>query len=238
MPRATLTIQTPEGERTLEFDDLDVEMLGLSDSRARMEALQKIAKALGLADDSNEDQILAELGKRPALADLAKALGVNSEVTDTEALVAKVKEGSDERSLEDRAKDEGKTLIDEDTLNQLKDQAAAGQAAADQLKADRFDRAFDKALSGGRVDAKAETKERFHKLYEADADTAIETLENLPKIVNVKPAGSGEGSLEVADNVDSDRAQLDHEVKAYMKDHSEADYAKALDAVLAERSLA
>lgn len=243
MPPATLTIRTDDGDRVIEFDDFDLESLDLSDSRARMkEALQKIAKALGISEDSDADAIVAELAKRPTLADIAKALGVEVEVTDADELVAKVKElkGSDDdgKTLEDRAKDEGKTLVDADTFNELKDQAAAGAAAADQLKADRFDRAFEKALTGGRVDAKSETKERFKKLYEADADTAIETLDNLPKVVNTKPAGSGEDSGEVPENQDADRAQLDREVRAFMADEDESDYRVALSKVLAKRGAA
>ena len=237
MPRATLTIHGEDGDRVIEFDDFDTDSLHLSDSRARMnEALKKIAKALGISEESDADAIVAELAKRPALSDLAKSLGIEVEVADTEALVAQVKEQAPaEQSLADRAKAEGKTVIDADTLEQLKDQAAAGQAAADQLKADRFDRAFEKALDGGRVDAKPETKERFQKLYKADADTAIETLDNLPKVVNTKPAGSNQGQDDVPENQDADRTQLDREVRAYMADKDEPDYAKALERVLATK---
>lgn len=240
MPRGRLTIDTPEGERTFEIDDVNLDELDLSDSRPRMTDLQKIAKALGLSEDSSADDVVAELAKRHTVADIAKVLGVEAETK--EQLVEKVEElkgsDADEKSLEDRAKDEGKAVIAKSDLDELKDQAARGAAAADQLKQDRFDRTFSEALRGGRVDAKPETKERFQKLYDADADTCVETLEKLPKVINTRPAGSGQSTPDVPENQDEDRAQLDKEVRAFMSEHDEADYGVALDKVLAKRALA
>jgi hypothetical protein len=217
-----------------------------SDSRRRMPDLTKIAKALGLKEDTDEAAILEALKGRPSLSEIAEKLGIEIEVADgdsldteklTEAVKTAIEEGggaADEKSLEDRAKEEGKQVVENAEFAELKRDAAAGKKAADELHQAKFDTAFDKALSGVRVDAKDETRERYQKLYDADAEATLELLENLPKLARTDARGSGGTEGDVPDGVDEDRAKLDRRVKAYMREHDLSDYAEALDKVLAE----
>lgn len=203
------------------------------------ELLSKIAEALGLDKDSDEDAVLAELAKRHSLDTVAEALDLEGDDVTTEKIVEKIKDLSEDnegKTLEDRAKDVGKRLVDEDDFSELKRHAAAGKEAADKLHERDFEDAFDDALhdkDGPRVDAKPETKERFRKLYDLDADSTVETLKNLPRIANAKLQGSGEGPDDTPDGVDEDRAKLDKRVKAKMKE-KDISYSEALDLVLDE----
>ena len=244
MPDAVLFIDTPEGHTIkIPIDGLDLDAAVLSDSRAQMPDLKKIAKALGLSEDASEDSILAKVAERAEdqrlnAAKVAEALGITE--TDEDKIVAKAKELADtgeEKSLEDRAKDEGKRIVTQSDFEALKADAAEGKKAADQLHQSRFDTAFADALKAGRIDAKDSTRERFQKLYVADADSTIETLKELPAAVNTSSHGSGSGPGEVPEGQDADRAELDQEVRAYMADHDGVDYAAAIDKVLAKRSL-
>lgn len=173
---------------------------------------------------------------------LTEALGLDAGADD-EAIVKAVNGALSERdeakadtgeSLEDRAKAEGKVLIEADQLQDLNGRLTAAEKA---LTDSAFDKAFDAALDDQRVDAKEETRERFHKLYEQDADTTVQILSSLPKLVNSAPQGKG-GSEEIADapeGVDADSHALDREVRAYMTENSEDNYSVALDKVLAKK---
>ena len=237
---ATLLIETPAGEQIeVEIHDPRLDTLPLSDSRAQMPDLKKIAAALGLAEDASEDAILTKLAERPSLdaAKVAEALGV--EDADEAAIVAKAKELADggEASVEDRARAEGKVVVKVTDFEQLTADAAKGAQAADELRQMAFDSAYKAALDGGRIDGKDETKQRFQKLYDADSEATLETLANLPKVVNMTAAGSGEGKGETPENVDADRHDLDVAARSRAAD-KDIPYERALSQVLAERSAA
>lgn len=209
-----------------------------------MEFLQKLREALGLDAEATEDQVLEALTDRHALAAVAEKLDIELDEDGdldklAEAVTAKVekaKTDADEVSLEDRAKAAGKRLVAGSDYETLMTNAAEGKKAADELKQSKFDNAYDKALDDLCIDAKPETKERFQKLYEADADTCLETLKNLQPIANAKPAGSGKGPKDAPAGVDADSYQLDQEVQAYMAEHDDVDYPTALDKVLTKRA--
>ena len=238
-----LTIDTPEGEIEFSVSALINGEL-LSDSRAQMPDLKKIAKALGLSEDATEETIVAKIADRAEVRGLdpkvvADALGLD-DTSDNDKIVSKAKELADsgeEKSLEDRAKDEGKVVLDADGYNALKADAKRGAEAADQLKQSRFDAAYDKALREIRVDSKDETRERFQKLYDAAPDLAIEQLDAMPKLANSSAAGSGQSTSDTPENVDEDRFDLDQEARSLMAD-KDLTYEQAIDRVLADRSRA
>lgn len=180
------------------------------DSRPAMPDLKNIALALELPEDADEAKILE------AVAD-AKA----------------EPEAPDTKTLEAQAAEQGKVLLDATEVAKLSADAAQGVAAAEQLRAQRFDTAFSKALDAGRVDAKPETRERFEGLYKADADLTIQTLDALPALVNTTARGEGGDTTAVPDGVDADSYKLDLAVQAHMTEHN-VDYMTALDAVSAK----
>lgn len=177
---------------------------------------EKLTEALGLDAGAEEDMILdavtGVLTERDTLKDRAEST----------------------ESLEDRAKAEGKVVIENDQLEELTTRVSAAEKA---LADSDFDRTFESALDAQRVDAKPETRERFRKLFDQDRDTTVEILSSLPKLVNTDSKGKA-GSEEITDapeGVDADSHALDRQVKAYMTEHGEDNYSVALDKVLADK---
>lgn len=193
-----------------------------SDSRPQMPDLKKIAKALGLDENADEAKVLEvadELRQRPEKPEAA---------------------AGETKTLDEQAKDEGKVVLDAAKVAELEQKANAGESAAKQLADTRFEDSYRKALDEGRVapvkDDKGsdQTKDRFRKLYDADAETAIATLDALKPIVSTAPAGSGGGApAETPAGVDEDSHQLDQRVQARIREKGE-DYPTALEAVLLE----
>lgn len=177
---------------------------------------EKLTEALGLDAGADEEKIFE---------------AVTGALTERDTL----KDQADKpESLEDRAKAEGKVVIENDQLQDLTGRLTAAEKS---LADSAFEKAFDSALNEQRVDAKDETRQRFRKLYDQDADTTVEMLDNLPKLVSSEAKGKG-GSDQVSDapeGVDADSHALDREVRAYMTEHSEDSYTVALDKVLATK---
>lgn len=217
-----------------------IDVSGASDSRGRM---KEIAKLLGLDAEATEEQILEALKGRLDLSAVAKALDLKEDATEDEILEAikSAREGADagEDSLEDRAKAEGKRVVDADEYDDLRADAKAGREAADKLHQREFDDAFDRALNdpkGARVDAKPETRERYQKLYDKAPEETVEMLDNLPRLVNGSPTGQGGGTGsggEAPDNVDEDRFELNERVEERMR-KDDCSYEEALRKVRAE----
>jgi len=201
-----------------------------SDSRRHMartpeQTLATIAEHLKLDADADEAKIL----------EAVEAQGTT--IAELEAKVDEAKDGNETKTLEEQAKSEGKVVLDSGAYNELKTGAAAGIEAKQKLSDQRFDTTFTKALDEVRVDAKPETRDSYKTLYEADPDTTISLLDSLPKLAGTSAKGEG-GSKALTDapeGVDTERFQLDQDVKAYMAEHKETDYTVALDAVMAEQ---
>lgn len=232
MPGATLTYTDEAGEtQTVELAEVT-----LSDSRAQMSDFTNIAKALGLSEDADEQAILAKLDETPSLdpAKIAEALGI--EATGEEAILTAIaSKDSGEVDIEKAAKDKGLKVVKADDYDTLVSDAAAGKKAADELHQAKFTDAFDKALSDGKVDAKPETRERFQKLYDADAEVTLDTLKGLSKVVSTEAKGSGENTGDAPEGVDQTSYEIDRATKARMAE-DKSTYEEALDKVLAERS--
>ena len=182
-----------------------------SDSQATM-PLTKLNEALGLAADADEDATLA------AVVALKQAPESD---TDEPA-----------KTLDEQAADAGKVLLDAGEVAQLQADATAGASAASELREMRFAGAFDKALSEGRIDAKPETRDRLHKLFEADEDTTLTLLSELAPVVKTTTVGSGGGD-EIPAGVDADEFRLDQKAQAHAREHN-VDYVTALAAVTQE----
>lgn len=220
---------------SLLIDVTRIANLAPSDSRSRMDVLTKIRKLLGLDEGASEEMVVEVLEERlgSGLVDtLREKLGVEEadEAKLLEALDAKLRSGDE--SLEDRARREGKRVISDKDFAQLTEQAAQGAEAAKELRNQRFERAYERALSEGRIDAKGETKARLRKLFDLDEEALLEDLRTRPKILNTEANGHGKGKPEVPEGVDEERAELDQRVKAYMREHDCDDYAIALRKVL------
>lgn len=200
---------------------------------------EKLIKLLGLDAEATEDQILEALSSKLDNSDLLKALGLKTDASDTDVLdaVKALDKGDTEVSLEDRAKAEGKVVVDAKDWTETKAGAAAGKAAAAELKQDKFDRAFEAALKdpeGPRVDAKEETRQEWQELYDLAPEQALKRLDALPRIANAKPRGSGEGGgTDAPDNVDQERFELNEKAEARMV-ADDCSYEEALRKVRAE----
>lgn len=191
----------------------------LPDSPGQMATLtEKLTEALGLDAGANEDNVF----------DAVTAVIAERDQTKADA------DKADTRSLEDRAKDEGKIVIETGQLTELSDRVTEAEKG---LADAEFAKHFDRALGEQRVDAKDETRERYRKLFDQDRETTIALLENQPKLVNDEARGKG-GSDEVTtvpDGVDPDSHRLDLEVKTFMKENKIASYPEAFDQVLADK---
>lgn len=178
---------------------------------------EKLTEALGLDVGADDEKIVEAVKGALTERDEAKQLADRS---------------SDSKSLEDRAKEEGKVVIEADQLKELSDRVSESER---KLADADFERVFDAALKdpkGPRVDAKPETRERFRKLFDQDRDTTVAILESAQPLVKSTPNGEG-GSESVEDTpagVDPEMAKLDKQVKAYAKEHK-VSYAEALDEV-------
>ncbi|MGH2954870.1 MAG: phage protease [Thermoanaerobaculia bacterium] len=170
---------------------------GSGDSPPRMPDLAKIAEALSLDKEADEAAILAavsELSREPEPVALSK-----------------------------QAEAEGKVVLDKDALDQLRSDAKAGAEAKEELFNQRFELAYDKALSEVRVDAKDETKADWHALYEAAPDVTLARLDALPSLANTEGRGSGdrtntEPEFE-GEPADEERVELDRRARDYMTEH-------------------
>jgi hypothetical protein len=213
---------------------------GASDSRPCMKA---IAKLLGLDAEATEEQILEALKGALDTSAITEALGLKDDATEAEILDA-IKEKSEaadagETSLEDRAKAEGKVVLDGAALASLQADSKAGKEAADKLHQRDFDDAYTECLDEVRVDTKDETREEWQELYDAAPEATLKRLKGLPKLANTSLAGSGKGpggNGEAPDNVDEERFELNEKVEARMT-ADDCTYEEALQKVRAEEKV-
>ena len=181
------------------------------------------------------EQLTEALGLDVGAGDEKIVEAVKGALTERDEAKQLADETSDSKSLEDRAKEEGKVVIEADQLKELSDRVSESEK---KLADADFDRVFDAALKdpkGPRVDAKPETRERYRKLFDQDRDTTVELLEAAQPLVKSSPGGKG-GSDEITetpDGVDPEMSKLDKQVKAYAKEHK-VSYTEALDAVQTE----
>lgn len=206
--------------------------------------LRRGMPAISLCADSG-DLPSAERSDTPAVPEikpLRAALKLADTVSDDDVIAAAVKLAQtppeshtteDTRTLAERAEAEGLTVLTAAEATALRETADKGAEALKQLTQSRFDTAFTAALDAGRVDAKPETRERFAKLYELDADTTLETLNSLPVVVKLKQLGAETGEHVAPDGVDPDRHALDTRAKAIAAEKN-VTYSEAVTLALRE----
>ena len=147
------------------------------------------------------------------------------------------------KTLEEQAAEKGAILLDSATVQILRDQAAAGALAAKQLQAERFERAFDSALTARKV-VPAE-KDGLKHFYELDAEATIKLLEDrqpiLPGASFWRPSDRLEKDMKTLDEADRDQlvragvlpdsALLQQKIEKFMLDAKlpQSAYAKVLD---------
>lgn len=189
-----------------------------SDSPEDMPDFKNIATKMGLSADADEATILAKAEE--LLARPTEAQNVN---------------------LSELAKAEGKVLVDGTQLSALVADAAAGKAAADELRSQKFETAFDKALSQGRMTPAQ--KEMMKDLYDLDADKTLAAMAAAPQVVQTTlsgtAAGPGNGSIDAivleagGQAVDDDRVALHERAMVLSREHS-IDYDKAVEMAVLE----
>ncbi len=209
-----------------------------SDSRPCMK--ETLIKLLGLDAEATEEKILEALKAKLDRSDILKALDLKDEASDEDIVTAikAAKEAADEdgTSLEDRAKAEGKAVVDAKKYEQTVADAKAGKEAADKLHQREFDDAYKACLDGVQVDSKDETRKEWQELYDAAPEATLKRLKGLPKLASTAPSGKGGGpgaGGEAPDGVDEDRHELNEKVKARAKE-DKIPYEEALELVLAE----
>lgn len=193
-----------------------------SDSRRTMD--KALLTALGLDADAELvtalDGVELDEAQEKKLLDAATGL---KDKADKPAEPVK----PDVKTLEADAAAEGLVLLDADRVKTLERQAAAGETAMKQLHEQRFETAFDAALkneAGAKV-TPAE-KDKLHKVFELDADLAIDMIESREPIVGAKPRGLHVTELDddadpaavAAAGLHPDAHQLDVAIKAKLKE--------------------
>jgi phage I-like protein len=124
------------------------------------------------------------------------------------------------------------SVIANSRLTELEQREGRVQELESQLGESEFEQAFSVALSQGR--AVPAQKENFRKVYDADRQLGLDTLEALlPQVVTAARGDSGRvDTADAPDGVDVDRHALDRKVQRYMRDHNLDDYSEALGRVL------
>lgn len=206
-PEATVNITAPT-TYTTSSSTTGYVTASAGDSPTRMPELSNIAKALGLAEDADEQAIVDAI----------------SEAREPEPV-----------KLDEAAAAEGKVLLDQGTVTELRTKAEAGEKALAQLTEQRFTDAFDKALSEGRMDAREETRAAYKELYDAAPDATLKTLAAAPKIVRTEATDADSGPALDAEfsgsNVDTDRAEIDAKARKLAAE-KDIDYIAAVEQVM------
>lgn len=153
---------------------------------------------------------------------------------------------ADTRTLTEQLKAEGMVVMSATDHVTLQAQAAAGQAAAEELRTQKFELAFDKALSEGRITPAQ--KDTFKGIYATSAEATLSALEALPVILTVDSAlghtGGGGGDPEISSFVadaknegnalDEDRARVAAKVDQILAAEPDTDYMVAVNRAMAD----
>lgn len=154
------------------------------DSRERMALPKAILDSLGLSEDATDEQATVALTALKEKAD-------------------KPEPTTDDKTLEERAAAEGKTILSAADLAELQTNVAAGAAAAETLRVQSFDSAFSAALAKGQVIPAEKDDQRGLYDLACKAGEGVKVLEALskrPENVHVKADGHGSEPNEDADN--------------------------------------
>jgi len=221
-----------------------------SDSRRQMPTgdLTKLAKALGLAEDADEQKLLEAITalktpEGPDARKLAVALGVDESADEAKlldaisTLRAAKDEPADQKTLEQQAAASGFVLLTKtqaDSLNAAATEVPNLKAQLKTLMDERVEAAWRAAWDSAVGDFRAAPaeEEAVRELYDANAEATLKMLAARPKIVNDSRRSDGSGSGETPPNgVLPEQWELDRKVQAYILEHPGTDYIRALAAV-------
>lgn len=203
------TVNLCAAEVDAQLDDGEVT---LAPTRAVVETMELVAEGTGATLSDTPRQM-------PVLDDIKAKLGLAADADDA-AVLAAISETPKTKTLAELAQEEGKVILDATDFGKLSADAASGAAAAKELRETKFDTAFDKALSEGKVTPAQ--REHFVALYDGSPDVTLKLLDDLEGKVNMAPQGrSGSGAqlsssqisaafggLEKGEALDEDRGAL------------------------------
>ncbi len=197
MPAISLSAGLGDTEAPGAVADPDAPEVTSDSPDAMTDFLKQLRESLSLPADATDEAVLAA----------TKTLA--------EAKAPEVEAETGTKTLTEQATAEGKVVLDAGEYAAMSANAEAGATAATELATMRFTTAFDKALGEHKLDAKPETRERFRKIFDADEQVCLDTLDGLAPIValSVKGAG-GEDAEEAPAGVDPDKHKLHVAAKA------------------------
>ncbi len=176
---------------------------------------------------------------RAAMSEFAKfaeALGLSAEATEEEILTA----AREAKEAAEKPAEDGQVTLSATEVADLTSKANAGEKAAADLADMRFSTAYDKAVEEGR--AAPAQREHFHKIFQADEELAIATLDSLQQVVSTKasgrPGGAPSGGAPDSYSVDGlqadpDALELDAKAKALAEEKG-IDYVEAYSRLFEE----
>lgn len=221
---------------------------GHGDVAGAKKLIRKRAAALGVslshlpgfADDNKTPKQMSADGSDspPPMNDLLTLLDLPEDADEAKILeaVTELKEQADKepevtepKTLAIQAGEAGKVLLDADAFTTLSANAAAGAAAAAELKKTKFESAFTLALSEGKaIEAQ---RERFEKFYLLDAESTLAMLSEAEPIINVKPTRGWDNGNQTGAEKSLD--QIVREKATELSVSYDAAYLKVLDDVQA-----
>lgn len=190
----------------------------LEDEEVTLAPTRRVLQLAELAAEGTGGGVSDTPLQMPALDDIKVHLKLEADADDAKVLDA-IKALNQPKTLEELAQDEGKVVLDADSFGKLSADAASGAAAAKELREAKFDTAFDKALSEGKVTPGQ--REHFETLYGSTPDVTLKLLDDLEAKVNMAPVGSSGsqaagggqaaaalGGLEKGEAIDEERSAL------------------------------
>lgn len=213
-----------------------------ADSRGQMSELQKIAEALGLTADADEDKVLSAIGDLAAKATKATENTPPAEPGDLPKLLA----GATTEQVSQALAAKGLVTLTISQHQKLEADAKLGVQAHEELRLAKFRAAIDKARAEGRLDATEDREKRLRAFYDAAPEEALAEIAALPKIVSLTARGTGGGegaNVETLPDrlddgqVDTDRAEIHAEAMKLAADQN-IDYVTAARQVMARRAAA
>lgn len=152
------------------------------------------------------------------LPEIAQLFGLDAEATEDQVLTAA-------REAAEKVPAEGQIVMTADAVTDLTRKANAGEAAANEVKEMRFTALFSQAITDGKVGDGQ--RDHFHQLYEDNEETTTALLASLQPVVSTAPKGTRGDDTEAPEGVLPDSFDADRQVRAYMAEHSIADYGEA-----------
>lgn len=205
-------------------------MATVSLSAVEFDAAEEVA-----ADSSDSPrQIMSPELRTKLIAKFSLAADATDEVI-LAAVAAAEDAAGEQKTLDALAAEEGKVVLSASDVATLTADATAGRKASDELHAQKFELAFDKALSAGKV-TPAE-KDGYLALYGKAPEETITSLEARPEAITLSsggntgagaPTGDADGGqLERNEELDEDRGDLYNRAVALAAERN-IDYAEAV----------